>query len=376
MFKGGLVIEDGVITDIFDENEALPGCECLDAHGDFLTPGFIDIHTHGAGGADFMDGEPGTYAAACGMQLRHGVTAVCPTTTASGNEDLETALSSFEQALKLPGLPELIGLHLEGPYFSASQRGAQPLNKLRPPSTEEYLPRVERSAYINRWSLAPELPGAMAMGLTLRQRGIVAAIAHTDALATDVRRASDYGFTLLTHFYSGMSTVHRENGYRFAGVIEAGYLMDDLTVEVIADGHHLPPELLQLIYKLKGSSRICLITDSMRGAGMPEGQYYLGKKGTGEKAFVEGGVAKTPDRQSFAGSVATADILLRTMVEKGQAPLPEAVRMLTLTPARVMGVDSRMGSLAIGKAANLLLLDSELNVKTVYLRGNKISIVQ
>lgn len=371
-YRGGILLEDDRIGDIFDENQALPPCPRVDGGGLYLAPGLIDIHTHGGGGADFMDDDPNAYKTACQSHLRHGTTALCPTTLTSTPEDLTHSLSAYEKALGLPDMPELLGLHLEGPYFSMEQRGAQDPRHLRNPDPREYLAVLDSSPHIKRWSLAPELPGALAMGLELRRRGILPAVAHSDAVLDQIARAGDYGFSLMTHFYSGMSTVRRIDGYRHPGVIEAGYLLDDFTVEVIADGHHLPPALLQLIYKEKGSSRICLVTDSMRAAGMPPGEYYLGKIGSGMPVIVEDGVAKLPDRTAFAGSVATTDRLLKTMVELGRVPLPEAVRMLTLTPARVMGAEERMGSLAAGKAANLVLLDDSLAVREVYLRGRKV----
>ena len=158
---------------------------------------------------------------------------------------------------------EFIGLHLEGPYFADAQRGAQDPNNIRNPDPREYISILDMSKSIRRWSVAVELPGALELGFELNRRGIIASVGHTDALYEDMLKAADYGYKLITHFYSGMSGVRRINAYRYAGVIESGYLMDDFDVEIIADGHHLPASLLKLIYKVKGSSHICLVTDSI-----------------------------------------------------------------------------------------------------------------
>ena len=207
----------------------------------------------------------------------------------------------------------------------------------------------------------------------LREKGIVASLAHSDADCEQVKRACDQGLKAMTHFYSGMSGVTRKNAYRAAGAIEAGYLLDQLFVEVIADGCHLPGDLLQLIYKIKGAHRICLVTDSMRGAGMPEGEYILGGREGGIATIVEEGVAKLPDRSAFAGSVATMDRLVRTMYELTTAPLHEVIHMASLTPAMLMGIDGKKGSVSPGKDADLLLLNEKLEVNLVMVRGRIIS---
>ena len=173
----------------------------------------------------------------------------------------------------------------------------------------------------------------------------------------------------MTHFYSCMTTVKRVNAYRVAGAIEAGYLLDDMYVEIIADGRHLPKELLKLICKVKGTDRVCLITDSMRAAGMPDGEYWLGQEGSGVRCIKEEGVAKLPDRSAFAGSVATTDLLVRNMVELADLPLYEAVKMATLVPARLLRADDRKGVLAAGRDADILIFDRNLNLRAVWSMG-------
>jgi N-acetylglucosamine-6-phosphate deacetylase len=203
----------------------------------------------------------------------------------------------------------------------------------------------------------------------LKAHQILPAIAHTDAVYEDVVKAFENGYTLATHFYSAMSGVTRRNAFRYAGVIESVYLMDEIDVEIIADGVHLPEPLLKLIYKIKGSERIALITDAMRAAGTQSQESILGSRENGLKVIVEDGVAKLPDRTSFAGSVATTNRLVRTMIQMADVPLVEAVRMMTLTPARIMKIDQHKGSITIGKDADVVLFDNDINIKTAIVKG-------
>ncbi|MBT9775344.1 N-acetylglucosamine-6-phosphate deacetylase [Clostridium sp. MCC353] len=359
----GKIVFDGRIDDAADET--------TDVRGNYLSPGFIDIHTHGAGGSDFMDGTLEDIYQACRMHLAHGTTSILPTTLASTRESLMSCLELFNQVeMKKRGLSTILGLHLEGPYFSYEQRGAQSPEHLRNPDREEYLEALKRTDRIKRWSFAVELDGADEFLNVLKEHKIVSSLAHSDADCGQVMRAYENGMTALTHFYSAMTGVRRVNAYRAAGAVEAGYLLDDLYVEVIADGRHLPKELLQLIYKVKGADRICLVTDSMRAAGMPDGESVLGSRNGGMKVIVEDGVAKLCDRSAFAGSVATADRLVRTMYRLTDAPLHEVVKMMTLTPAKLMKIDAQTGSIAVGKMADLVVFDEEIRIEKVMTRGN------
>jgi N-acetylglucosamine-6-phosphate deacetylase len=212
------------------------------------------------------------------------------------------------------------------------------------------------------------LEGAIPFGRRLRKQGILAAIAHTDAVYDEVLEAYENGYTLATHLYSAMSGVSRRNAFRYAGAIESALLLD-MDVELIADGIHLPAPLLKLVYKIKGADRIALITDAMRAAGMPEGPSILGSLKNGLPVLVEDGVAKLPDRSAFAGSVATANQLVRNIVQLADVSLLDAVRMASTTPARIMGVASRKGSLVAGKDADLVIFDDAFTVSTTIVGG-------
>ncbi|MDD4188797.1 MAG: amidohydrolase family protein, partial [Eubacteriales bacterium] len=295
---------------------------------------------------------------------------VCPTTLASGIDELKGTFETFRRAKKMnKDGARFLGMHLEGPYFALSQKGAQDPRFIKNPEPEEYKKILEWTGDIIRWSAAPELEGALEFAEYLRAKGILPSIAHTDATYEQVLKAFDSGFTHITHFYNATSGVRKINAYRYAGVIESGYLIDDMTVEVIADGCHLPGSLLKLVYKIKGSEKTALVTDSMRAAGMPEGESILGSLKEGQRVLVEDGVAKMPDRTSFAGSVATTDRLVRTMVRQAGVPLTEAVKMMTQTPAKIIGASERIGSLSKGYNADLVVFDKDINIKTVILDG-------
>lgn len=370
-----LVIENGKLVSLIDgETPNMSEVyKVIDAKGNYISSGFIDIHTHGGGGHDFMDGTVEAYLGAAEMHAKHGTTALLPTTLTSTFEELLKTFKTYKEANNQNKKgAKFLGLHLEGPYFAYNQRGAQDPKYLRNPEPEEYNKIMASSDDIVRWSLAPELPGALEFAKVLAEKNILTAVAHSDAIYEEVVEAYDVGYTLATHLYSGMSTITRRNAYRFAGVVEASYLIDGMDVEIIADGVHLPKSLLQFVYKFKGSDRIALCTDSMRGAGMPDGESILGSLEKGQKVIIEDGVAKLPDRTAFAGSVATTDRLVRTMVQVAEVSLVEAVKMMTLTPARIMKLDKNKGSIAIGKDADFVIFDDNINVKHTILEGNVI----
>ncbi|MBE8721485.1 N-acetylglucosamine-6-phosphate deacetylase [Sphingobacterium pedocola] len=366
-----LYAEDGVICDIgagkpmhMDEEAVL-----INAEGLYISPGFIDMHVHGGGGHDFMDGTVEAFLGVAETHIRYGTTALSPTTLTSTIEALFQTLDAYKAAKEINTKgAQFIGVHLEGPYFAMSQKGAQDPKYIRHPNPEEYEKILAYSDDIVRWSAAPELPGAIAFGKYVRSKGKILALAHTDAVYEEVQVGFDNGYTLATHFYSAMSGITRRNAYRYAGAVEAGYLIDEMDLEIIADGIHVPSPLLRLVFKIKGVDRIALITDAMRAAGMPAGESILGGKQDGTRVIVEDGVAKLMDRSAFAGSVATADRLVRTMMQEGRVSLIDAVCMITATPARIMGLDTK-GCLEVGKDADITLFDDDICVAATIVSG-------
>jgi len=364
---GCVGIQDGLIAAVLDQPYPEGDAAQADLGGRYLAPGFVEIHSHGAGGHDFMDGTPVAFLRAAETHLRHGVTTLFPTSVAADFESLLRFLQAFKQ-VKSSHMP---GVHLEGPYINMEMRGAIDPRYIRDPDPKEYEALLEfADGDIKRWTAAPELPGALAFGDRLAGCGILPSIGHTNADYAAVAQAFRHGFTHFTHLYSAMSTITRKGGFRITGAVESAYILEEATVEAIADGCHLPLELLAYICRAKGPDRVCLTGDSMRCAGTDAGNSILGPLQDGLPVVIEDGVAKLPDRSAFAGSIAMADRLLRTARNAG-IPLHEAVRMMTLTPARIMGLDDEIGSIAVGKRADLVVFDEDIEIKSVMKSGNE-----
>jgi N-acetylglucosamine-6-phosphate deacetylase len=372
--NASLLISGGVIRAISEDDggaaNAAGDVTIIDAAGCYVSPGFIDLHVHGGGGHDFMDGTEEAFLAIASLHARHGTTAMTPTTLSAGKQELLATLATYERLADKPtGGARFIGMHLEGPYFAMAQRGAQDPRHIRNPDKEEYRELIARFPGIRRWSVAPELPGALEMAAYLKEKGILAAWAHTDAIYEDIVTGYEHGYTHATHLYSAMLGVTRRNATRYAGAVEAAFLIEEMTVEIIADGIHLPPPLLRLVCKMKDPGRIALITDAMRGAGMPPGESILGGKQDGLKVIIEDGVAKLPDRSAFAGSIATADRLVRTMVAHSGQPLSDIIRMITHTPAAIMGLEARKGSIAEGRDADIAIFNENIDIQYTIVGG-------
>ena len=370
-FIGNVVLKNGTIDYVGTEDpQVSDDVRVIDAKGLYVSPGFIDMHTHGAGGADFMDGTVDAYLTAARMHAVHGTTLLYPTTLTSTNEALFASFETYRKAEEMnTDGARFGGMHLEGPYFSPMYAGAQDPRYLRNPRPEEYLEILDRCPALARWSFAPELEGAEEFAAELKKRGIVASIGHTNATFQECDAAYKSGADLMTHFYSCMSTVSRRNAFRYAGTIEYGYIQDGMHLEIIADGIHVPQDLLHLLLKIKGVERLALVTDSMRAAGMPEGPSILGPLSDGQEVIVEDGVAKLMDKSAFAGSVATADRLVRTMVQIAGCSITDAVRMITENPARIMGISDRKGSLKAGMDADVVIFDENINVRNTIIEG-------
>jgi N-acetylglucosamine-6-phosphate deacetylase len=368
--NGSVLVRDGIIISVSDQNQYSPGAMILDAGGRYISPGFIDIHVHGGGGYDFMDNTVEAFLEIAKIHARYGTTALFPTTLTGSAEDILRTLRTYDEACPLnESGSQFMGVHLEGPYFAMNQRGAQDPRWIRDPDPEEYEYIISQSGSIKRWSAAPELKGAILFARYLKSKGILVSLAHTDAIYEEVLEGFENGYTLATHLYSAMSGVTRRNAYRFAGAVESAFIIDDMDVEIIADGIHLPAPLLKLIFKIKGPGKIALITDAMRGAGMPPGESIIGNLQTGIKVIIEDGVSKMPDRKSFAGSVATADRLVRTMILMADVSLADAIRMMTMTPAVIMKIDGHKGSITPGKDADIVIFDELINIQTTMIKG-------
>ena len=371
--KNGNVLVDGVFqkVDLFFDGKTIvsigadmPFDQDIDAEGNYVTAGFIDLHCHGGGGADFSDGDTEGVIRAANTHLQHGTTTLFPTALSADFAVLERAICAIEEAQKT--LSMLAGIHLEGPYFSPAQTGAQNGKALRKPLPEEYHTILAKHK-IARWDYAPEMDPDFGFLRALLEADTIPAAAHTDATCEEMEAAAKQGCRLITHLYSCTSTIRREAGFRIAGVVEATYLRDDVCAELIADGCHLPHSLLRLAYKLKGPDRLVLVTDAMRAAGLEQtGAFDIG----GVPCIVEDGVAKLLDRTAFAGSVATADRLIRTCQAAG-IPLADCIKMMTQTPAGIMGLHNK-GRIAVGCDADIVIFDSDISIKKVFLQGAQV----
>ena len=367
-----LLINTGVIEEI--TSEVPDDANVINAAGLYIAPGFIDLHVHGGMQADFMDGTEEAFRTAAQNSLSGGATTIYPTTVCASDETLQTTFRVFRKVKNDPGLPHMPGLHLEGPYLASEQAGAQNPDFLKMPVPQHWQMILDNHDIIARVTAACELPGALELGDLLRRNGIVASIGHSDADYSDVVEAVAHGYTHVTHLYSGMSALHRKNAYRILGLVESAFLLDELTVEIIADGRHLPPELLRLILKCKDHTSISLVTDALRGSGLPEGSVIALGGSDKRNAVIENGVAIMEDRCCFCGSVATAAMCVRTMWKDAGIPLHEAVQMMTGNPARVMGIDRFTGSLKPGLASDLVLFDKDVSVRQVHINNQSIVI--
>ncbi|HBK29404.1 MAG TPA: N-acetylglucosamine-6-phosphate deacetylase [Parabacteroides sp.] len=359
---GSVLIQDNKILEVTNCDLAIVGAKLIDAKGMYIVPGGIEIHSHGAGGRDFMEGTEEAFKVAIQTHMRYGTTSIFPTLSSSTVQMIRAAAETTEKLMAEVDSP-VLGLHLEGPYFNKKMAGAQIPEWIKDPNPEEYIPLLEDTHCIKRWDAAPELSGAMQFGKYITSKGVLAAVGHTQAEFEDIRTAYEVGYKHATHFYNAMPGFHKRREYKYEGTVESIYLIDNMTVEVVADGIHVPPTILRLVYKIKGVERTCLVTDSLACTATDA------KTAFDPRVIIEDGVCKLSDRSALAGSIATMDRLVRTMVQKADIPLADAVRMASETPARVMGVYDRKGSLQRGKDADVVILDRDLNVRAVWAMG-------
>ncbi len=363
---GSVLINDGKILEITNSDLAVIGATVIDAKGMFIVPGFVSMHCHGGGGHDFTEGTPEAFKTAAETHLKHGSTTIFPTLSSTTFENIRLAAATCDQLMAEDADTTIMGLHIEGPYLNENMAGTQWKEFLENPDPEEYKALVESTKCIKRWDISPELPGAHDFARYMTSKGILTAITHTEAEYQEIKDAFAAGFTHAAHFYNAMPGFHKRREYKYEGTVESVYLMDDMSVEVIADGIHLPATILKLVYKVKGVEKTCLVTDSLKFAG------YTGETINDPNYVIENGVCKWADRQTLAGSIATADVLVQTMVKKAGIPLEDAVRMASETPARLTGIADSKGTLEKGKDADIVILDNDANVRCVFTKGKEV----
>jgi N-acetylglucosamine-6-phosphate deacetylase len=354
----------------------------VDGGGQYAAPGFIDMHVHGGGGADFMDGTAAAFQTAVRAHTRHGTTSIVPTTTVARHEQTMRFFElcqEFKRAGAKPasGSGRVVGAHLYGPYFAPDKVGCHPKDEARPPTPDEYEQYLD---YAGDGTLlvatcAPELDGSAGFYRAARDRGVRLNAGHSNASWDEMAAAYATGVRHVDHFFCAMSNyVSLRTRYGTpmrGGMMEFVLATEDMTTEVIADGRHLAPELLRFVLKMKGVDRTALVTDCMRALDLPPGEYTFGSTDGGEPVYSDGTVGLMPDRNSLASSVRGMDFMVRHMHESVGIDLPTAVRMATLTPATILGLEREIGSLEVGKRADLLLLDDNLRVERVWVGGER-----
>ena len=362
---GSVLIRDNKILEVTNCDLAVIGAQLIDVKGMYVLPGGVEIHAHGGGGRDFMECTEDAFRTAVNTHMRYGTTSIFPTLSSSTVPMIEQAAETCTKLMQEKDSP-ILGLHLEGHYLNMAMAGGQMPENIKNPDPNEYIPIVEKWNCIKRWDAAPELPGAMQFGKYISAKGILASVAHTQAEFEDIRTAYEAGYTHATHFYNAMPGFHKRREYKYEGTVESIYLLDEMSVEVVADGIHVPTTILRLVYKIKGVERTCLITDALACAASDSQEAF------DPRVIIEDGVCKLADRSALAGSIATMDRLIRTMVQKADIPLADAVRMASETPARIMGVYDRKGSLQKGKDADIIVMDDDLKIRAVWAMGRLI----
>ena len=368
---GWVKIEEGRVAALGSGQPAVQGPEAINAGGMWLTPGLIDMHVHGGDGADFMDGTLEAFDTITRFYATRGVTALQATTISAPLDELahvlETARAWRQRSNSGHTGAALLGVHVEGPFLSVEQRGAHLAGNILPITDMAVARLLEYADVIREITLAPEVPGALELIRDLCRRDILVAAGHSQARLRDVERAIDAGLRHSTHIYSGMSTFIREGPWRIPGLVETTLASDALTTEMIGDGKHLPPAMMRMVLKCKAPDRLCLVSDAMRVAGMAQGHRF---QVAGQEAIIEDGVAMLADRSSFAGSITPLDRMVSNMVNLMGLSLPDAIRLATVNPARVLGIGARKGSIAPGKDADLVLVDDQLQVHMTLIGGH------
>ena len=363
---GGSIVTDGNrIRCVSNIDLHVVGAEIIDVNGGYIVPGGIDMHTHGGGGRDFIEGCEDAFREAVNAHLKHGTTSIYPTLSSSTIPTIEAACNVCEKLMAEENSP-VLGLHIEGSYINPKEAGAQNPVLIKAPVIYEYETLLSKYKCIKRWDEAPELPGSVRFIKTCNMHGVLTALTCTRATYKDVVEAHKAGMTHAAHFYNAMPVVYKEHEFKVPGTVESVYAMQDMTVEVIADGLHVPPVMLKVLHKIKGVEHTALITDSLAYAASE------GDVSAEPRVIMEDGVCKLADRSALAGSIATMDTLIRTCIQKANIPMEDTFRMASETPAKIMGVFDRKGSIEEGKVADIIVFDKDINLTYVMQMGNEV----
>lgn len=381
---GAIDVDNGRIRALGPQHElgAWSG-SIVNAAGDLVAPGFVDLHVHGGDNADFMDGTVEAFETAVRAHTRHGTTSIVPTSTVARHEQTIAFLQNTRSLRRLgaqpqQGLCRVVGAHLYGPYFNEGKVGCHPKDPARPPNSAEYEEYLEFADVLLTATCAPELPGAADFFRAAASKGVRLNAGHSNATWTEMAAAYELGMRHVDHLYCAMSSVsslrERCGTPMQASMLEFVLATTDMTTEVIADGRHLSPDLLRFVAAVKGAAGTALVTDCSRALDQPPGMYTFGPLEGGEAFYSDGGVGLLPDSVNLASSVRGMDFMVRHMHQQVGLDLPTAVRMASLTPATIIGLQDEIGSLAAGKRADLLFLDAELNVTKVFLDGEAVAL--
>ena len=363
---GGSIVTDGNrIRCVSNIDLHVVGAEIIDVNGGYIVPGGIDMHTHGGGGRDFIEGCEDAFREAVNAHLKHGTTSIYPTLSSSTIPTIEAACNVCEKLMAEENSP-VLGLHIEGSYINPKEAGAQNPVLIKAPVIYEYETLLSKYKCIKRWDEAPELPGSVRFIKTCNMHGVLTALTCTRATYKDVVEAHKAGMTHAAHFYNAMPVVYKAHEFKVPGTVESVYAMQDMTVEVIADGLHVPPVMLKVLHKIKGVEHTALITDSLAYAASE------GDVSAEPRVIMEDGVCKLADRSALAGSIATMDTLIRTCIQKANIPMEDTFRMASETPAKIMGVFDRKGSIEEGKDADIIVFDKDINLTYVMQMGNEV----
>ena len=367
------VLVDGKkIVKIANDIAVHEGTQVIDCEGLYLSPGFIDLHVHGGGGISAMCCDSEKIKAMARAHALHGTTSILPTTLAAPVNQLLKAAEHIKKAAETCDYGNIVGIHFEGPYLSPENRGAQSADNILSPLKDDPTPLLECWDKVKMMGVAPEIDGAFALGEKLKEKGIVASVAHTKADYDTAIEALDHGFSDVTHLYNACTSCFKRGIFRVAGVVEAALTDDRYTTQVIADLRHLPLGVLKLIYKCKGADKMYVITDGLEfsASDLKDGEVCMQENGV--EVVYEDEVMKVADRSCLAGSAATTDRLVRNMYKSVGAPIWDAVKTASATPARVIGIDGEKGYIKEGYDADILLFDDDINIKKVMVMGKMI----